>query len=251
MQYGIGNGYDQVGRYFMEHPHNDVGQLFSFGDDLGKLFRLDFKKSRGLRPVNTDIIADKNDAVLNITLSPEAMKDYQVAGGSLVISAHSEIKDQKVTLNYLQHASGIPVKHVFGLYARTEQVPNPDSRVTLSHDLRDAFDVPRVRVDWRLTEQDWRTIHVLVTKFAEAVSASGAGLVRLSGWLERFSGWPRNVWHGSHHMGTTRMSNNLKTGVVDINKKLFELDNLFISGSSVFPTSGWANPSYTIAGLVE
>ncbi|MDX2112183.1 MAG: FAD-dependent oxidoreductase [Alphaproteobacteria bacterium] len=249
MQYGIGNSYDQVGRYFMEHPHNQVGQLFSYGDDLGKLFRLDFKRSRGLRPVNTDIIADKNAAVLNISLSPQTMKEYQVAGGSLVISAHNEIKEQSATLNYLQHASGVSVKHVFGLYARTEQVPNPDSRVILNHNERDALGIPRVQLDWRLTEQDWKTIHVLAIKFAEAISASGAGFVRLSGWLERFSGWPRNAWYGSHHMGTTRMSDDPKTGVVDKDQKVFGLNNLHIAGSSVFPTSGWPNPSYTLISM--
>ena len=53
----------------------------------------------------------------------------------------------------------------------------------------------------------------------------------------------------SHHIGTTRMSNNQKYGVVDSNCKVFDTDNLYVAGSSVFPTSGNANPTYTIAAL--
>jgi choline dehydrogenase-like flavoprotein len=52
-----------------------------------------------------------------------------------------------------------------------------------------------------------------------------------------------------HHMGTTRMSEQPKTGVVDANCKVHGVDNLYIAGSSVFPTSGYANPTWTIIAL--
>ena len=50
-------------------------------------------------------------------------------------------------------------------------------------------------------------------------------------------------------MGTTRMSNNFKDGVVDVNCKVFSISNLYVAGSSVFPFSGHANPTLTIAAL--
>ena len=50
-------------------------------------------------------------------------------------------------------------------------------------------------------------------------------------------------------MGTTRISLSPKGGVVDHNCQVHNVDNLFIAGSSVFPTSGSANPTYTIAAL--
>ena len=49
----------------------------------------------------------------------------------------------------------------------------------------------------------------------------------------------------AHHMGTTRMSFSKKNGVVDKNCKLHDIKNLFISGNSVFRTTGAANPGLT------
>jgi choline dehydrogenase-like flavoprotein len=53
----------------------------------------------------------------------------------------------------------------------------------------------------------------------------------------------------SHHIGTARMSTNRRTGVVDANCKVHGLANLFIAGSAVFPTAGYANPTLTIVAL--
>ena len=53
----------------------------------------------------------------------------------------------------------------------------------------------------------------------------------------------------SHHMGTTRMSQSPKTGVVDRDCKIHDIDNLFIASSSVFPTGGYSNPTLTTIAL--
>jgi choline dehydrogenase-like flavoprotein len=52
-----------------------------------------------------------------------------------------------------------------------------------------------------------------------------------------------------HHAGTTRMSDDPTTGVVDTDCRVFGVDNLYVAGSSVFPTSGYANPTLTIVAL--
>ena len=57
------------------------------------------------------------------------------------------------------------------------------------------------------------------------------------------------IGYGNHHMGTTRMSEDPKTGVVDANCRVHGLSNLYIAGSSVFPTSGAANPTLTLVAL--
>ena len=54
---------------------------------------------------------------------------------------------------------------------------------------------------------------------------------------------------GQHHSGATRMSASPQSGVVDSNLKVFGLENLFVTGSSVFPTNGWVNPTFTIIAL--
>ena len=50
-------------------------------------------------------------------------------------------------------------------------------------------------------------------------------------------------------MGGTRMGSNLKSSVVDKNLKVHSIQNLFISGSSVFSTSSIVNPTFTIIAL--
>ena len=74
------------------------------------------------------------------------------------------------------------------------------------------------------------------------------GLGRVHSRVEPGGGWPRGQG-GYHHMGATRMSDSEHTGVVDKNCRVFGVDNLYVAGSSVFPTVGYANPTYTIVAL--
>jgi len=53
----------------------------------------------------------------------------------------------------------------------------------------------------------------------------------------------------AHHLGTTRMSDNPRDGVVDSNCRVHGMTNLYVAGSSVFPTGGHANPTLTLIAL--
>ena len=61
--------------------------------------------------------------------------------------------------------------------------------------------------------------------------------------------WPDSPAGVCHHMGTTRMHDSPKRGVVDADCRVHGLANLYAAGSSVFPTSGSANPTLTIVAL--
>jgi choline dehydrogenase-like flavoprotein len=80
-----------------------------------------------------------------------------------------------------------------------------------------------------------------------AVATAGVGEFRSS--LDRGGEWRKRVTGGRHHMGTTRMSDSPATGVVDADCRVFGVDNLYVAGSSVFPTVGYANPTLTIVAL--
>jgi len=54
---------------------------------------------------------------------------------------------------------------------------------------------------------------------------------------------------GYHHMGTTRMASDPRRGVTDAEARVHGIGNLWVAGSSLFPTSGWANPTLTIVAL--
>ena len=129
-----------------------------------------------------------------------------------------------------------------------EQAPNPDSRVTLGKSL-DAFGQRKVNVDWRLTPLDHETYRSSARVFGEEIARAGKGCFELEPWLAD-DGYAKPEVHGTaHHMGTTRMSNDPRTGVVDAKCKVHGVDNLHIAGSSVFPTGGWAFPTFTIVAL--
>ena len=128
-----------------------------------------------------------------------------------------------------------------------EQSPNPDSRVTLG-DERDALGLRRVRIDWRLTEQDFASYRTSAALFGAEAARGCGGRFEPAPWV----GDPtlRPEIHGTaHHIGTTRMSARPEHGVVDRDCRVHGLDNLHVAGSSVFPTGGWAFPTFTIVAL--
>jgi choline dehydrogenase-like flavoprotein len=139
------------------------------------------------------------------------------------------------------------------LLVRGEQAPNPDSRVRLTGE-RDAAGLPRVALDWRLGELDVRSVAVLVAALDRELGRLGLGRVEPASWLEQ-GAWrtdPLVSSHpigGYHHMGTTRMGTDERTSVTDAEGRVHGLANLWIAGSSLFPTGGWANPTLTIVAL--
>ncbi len=136
----------------------------------------------------------------------------------------------------------------FGLFEvvqLAEQSPDPENRVTLGSE-RDALGCAKIKLYWRWNEIDIQSIlkaqDLLVKEFAEA------GLGHLK--LERDHGVPQLILPSiHHHMGTTRMHESPKQGVVDANCRVHGLSNLYIASSSVFPTGSYANPTLTIIAM--
>jgi choline dehydrogenase-like flavoprotein len=144
------------------------------------------------------------------------------------------------------HKSGGPERpNVFRLSAMTEQAPNPESRVTLSAQ-RNSLGERRVRLEWRLDPIDIESIGKAGRILDEELRRAGLG--RLESALDR-DGMPPRIVGGWHHMGTTRMHIDPRRGVVDAHCRVHGVPNLFIAGSSVFPTSGYANPTLTVVAL--
>jgi choline dehydrogenase-like flavoprotein len=143
------------------------------------------------------------------------------------------------------------------LMARAEQAPNPASRVLLS-DQSDALGCRRADLDWQLSELDKRSVLELARSVGREFQRLELGQLQTSKWLEDGTAtWPVDPTVGNHpiggyhHMGTTRMSDGPTTGVVNSNCTVHGYDNLHIAGSSVFTTSGWANPTLTLLALTH
>lgn len=125
-----------------------------------------------------------------------------------------------------------------------ELAPNRDSRITLSDMVDPVFGQRQTRIDWQLSALDEQTYDKMTALFTTAVTNRG-GSVSTEPWEYV----KRHLIVNGHHIGTTRMSNDPAQGVVDANLKVHSLDNLYVAGSSVFPSAGISNPTFTIITL--
>jgi choline dehydrogenase-like flavoprotein len=148
--------------------------------------------------------------------------------------------DPELILEYAR-AGGAPL--VYALFNFGEQVPNPDSRVSLA-DEKDPFGLPRLTFDWRLSDIDKYALRRGHELIAAEVARSGYGRMRID-LPEEEEIILDGARGGPHHMGTTRMHDDPRQGVVDANLRMHGVENFFILGASTFPTGGWANPTLT------
>lgn len=127
----------------------------------------------------------------------------------------------------------------------SEQAPNPMSRVTLSSE-KDRFGRNFARLDWRLSAIDKQSIRRSQEILGKELNRAGLGrlYIELSDETP-----PQAITGGWHQMGTTRMHRDPRKGVVNEHCRVHGISNLYISGPSVFPTSGYANPALTIVAL--
>lgn len=147
---------------------------------------------------------------------------------------------------YAAISGSVPLASVI-VTARIEPAPNRDSRVTLG-DERDELGMPRLRLDWRLSRLDRESVGRALDLLAAALGARRIGRARRL--FDPDGGdWPGDLAGGWHHMGTTRMSDDSKMGVVDRNCRVHGVENLYVAGSSVFPTGGSGTPTLTLVAL--
>jgi len=136
-------------------------------------------------------------------------------------------------------------RHVWEFHA--EQAPNPESRVSLTSE-RDANGMQRLKVNWRPTPLDFESLRQNYRILSNELVRTGVGKLE----YDPDSLEPRAYRYGivgGHHIGTTRMSEDPRHGVVDSDCRLHDVPNLYIASSSVFPTSGQANPTLTLLAL--
>jgi choline dehydrogenase-like flavoprotein len=133
------------------------------------------------------------------------------------------------------------------LWSAFEQTPSRDNRLTLTSD-RDWLGRKKLRFDHCWSEGDRRNIQRSIDIFTAQIEPLGLG--RFQPWID-FEGSSRPRFTGWHHpMGGTRMHVDPRFGVVDGNCLVHGLSNVYVAGSSVFPTGvGYANPTLTLLAL--
>ncbi|SMG44321.1 FAD-dependent oxidoreductase [Paraburkholderia susongensis] len=276
---GLGNAHDLVGRYFMDHPRMMSGKVrFRPGHARNKLYDAKYhyqnvavsahgtKISSQFAPKEDWLVREKllnsrvwlyskwygegsagSEALIHCK---EALLHKDQPGRSLKTDLATMVAHPAQTVGYgLTRLLQWPVLITdVTLQAIVEAVPDPDSRVTLSPDKRDRLGMPRVSVDWRLGEQVKRTFDKTFRLLAQELQMANVADVELDAPLEGRP-WPAKLEGTWHHMGTTRMHDSPREGVVDSDCKVHGISNLYVGGSSVFPTVGANFPTITIAAL--
>jgi len=125
--------------------------------------------------------------------------------------------------------------------ALIEQTPRRENRVALDPSTTDDHGNPVPKIHWELDDRTRRTLR-------RANAIQEAILAELDAEITWQIG-PENAGPAFHHMGTTRMGTDPEASVVDERLRTHDLTNLWLAGSSVFPTGGAMNPTLTIAAL--
>jgi choline dehydrogenase-like flavoprotein len=261
--HGLGNEHDLVGRYFAERlwlhaghvvlsDKTSVDQLSCFHGpedaDIGGGLRVAEKVQRERQLLNVAFFlvprpaAVTSDAVRSLlTLRKAVDRRPLIANigwhtGNVLIGARD--------LANLAMSRVVSRPHVLTLRAQGEQAPNRESRVTLGS-RTDDLGIPVARLTWRMSDEDLRSIEASARVVDAVLRSRGFGYVK---WTARLDS--TTLVEGLyHHLGTTRMHADPRQGVVDPDCRLHSVDNLFVAGSSVFPTYGASNPTLTIVAL--
>jgi choline dehydrogenase-like flavoprotein len=237
MAAGAGNVHDLVGRYFADHPiPGKTATLVVFDGAIAPYYQL------------------PRDAAGTIVRAAFAPRD-SFKRARRVLGALATVEDE-IQLDALGQAAVATTASALGIDASRmraytlgcgmELAPDRDRRVKLTG-VRDRLGMPRLTLDMRIADSDFDHYRQTVLELGRQMLAARSGMVRLNRATR--DGWLSVMDWGNHHMGTTRMHDDPRRGVVDANAKVHGIANLFIAGSSVFPTYGASNPTMNSIAL--
>jgi choline dehydrogenase-like flavoprotein len=225
-----------TGKFFMEHPSIEPVEIYiDSRADIG-----------GLAPHIFD------DRMVNVVLHPT--DDFLATHGLPRFAMHFQDQAQPATNDielmdaedfYLTRSVGYQRIVPFFIF---EQTPSADSFVGLSDRL--AVDgTPLARLHWYIPPEEIASYRRSVELFCGLLNQYGLAKARFVGDAVS-SDWSNAVFGDAcHHMGTTRMAHDASGGVVDPNSQVFGLSNMYVAGSSVFPSTDIVNPTLNLAAL--
>ncbi|MFL5616101.1 MAG: GMC oxidoreductase [Gemmatimonadaceae bacterium] len=267
---GLGNDHGVVGRYLQDHAGAVVGTITPRDDaQIQHAFNL-FHRNRIKYSIRCSAAAElqARERMLNASSSVMFIVDEDSAFAALK-TAYRMVRSRSVSTDLWRLAARVVadpvtlalpiVSYVFRnrtytpnarcrLALTVEQEPNPQSRVMLGRDV-DQLGVPRLVVDWRLTDFTWLTVTRFLGILAREFEAVGVGSLVVDKWIAEKDAWRTKLVDHYHHIGTARMHVSPSKGVVDSECRVHGIANLSIASSAVFPTSGHSNPTLTILAL--
>jgi choline dehydrogenase-like flavoprotein len=263
------NSHGLVGRFLQEHPYVFQGRVLDAPDvRLQSEFGLRYARRHRFWPkLALTPRAQEQHGVLGATVSfvtrfergsgVDALRELvgrarrRKVGTDVPRLASSVVRDTALLLPQIpRRARGFAPAHPTRAWSlvqlQLEQPPDPANRIRLGERV-DSFGMALPAVELAVGDQMMETLRVATDCVDRELRARRLGKLTddLGGLVEDDEQWAM----GHHHAGTTRMSGSPRDGVVDRDCRIHGVPNLFVAGSSVFPTSGWANPTLTIVAL--
>jgi choline dehydrogenase-like flavoprotein len=262
---GLGNAHDLVGRCFMDHPTVRC-RLDPAPDALSRLGAYDIRRANGHVGVTAFGLAETtlrrerlpNGGFFVVPVAgPRRLGDLAAAAHRRVaravpaLAATTRLTARSALLNTLGvgEVSGWSrlrrPPSAFDVYHVLELPPEPERRVELGS-RRDELGRPVARLRWFVSDGELEAHERAEQLVADALGHAGLG--RLTTARE-----VGDELHPTahHHLGTTRMADDPRRGVVDADGRVHGVPNLYVTGGSVFPTAGYVNPTLTIAALAS
>jgi choline dehydrogenase-like flavoprotein len=224
-----------LGRYYMQHLHQELGQFVILKDGATPI-----AEGKRVFMASTEKYLRKNGR--------GAFRLYSTS-----LTNCSELMDSFRALVTGASCRGVGLA---GTVAMTsEQVPNPASQILLSAK-DDEHGLARIKLDWRISDDDRIGLRRAGLEFGRYLIRADIGRLKVNAVIlssdkplqgSTALGGARGA--AGHQMGGARMSSKAADGVVDRDCRVWGINNLYVAGSAVFRTSGHANPTFTITQL--
>lgn len=242
-----------IGKYWFEHPFKILGQAIVDHEGLKNNLNSSFDPW-----VNMFNAGDKSE-VYSFAPTYNLINQEKISNSCCWLVTHERsYKNLKnVTQNLLCLSPNvsknllkkIDKKLLCGatIYSSWEQEPEVSNKIVLTDEI-DEFGNNKAKLIYKKSTLVRKTARIMFEKIGEFLIEKNLG--RLIGEDFLFENNINYVSEsGWHHMGGTRMGNIEKTSVVDSNLKVHGSNNIYVIGSSVFPTGGHANPTFSIIQL--
>jgi choline dehydrogenase-like flavoprotein len=134
------------------------------------------------------------------------------------------------------------------IFMHIEDLANINNQISLDLNETDKFRIPIANINYKRSIDTVTTAKLFLKEFSEFCRVNSVGRIAMH---ENIYNLKDNIEYLGeyHHMGGTRMGENEKNSVVDKNLKVHKIENLYVAGSSVFPSCGYKNPTFTITQL--
>jgi choline dehydrogenase-like flavoprotein len=231
---GIANSSDHVGRNLMDHPGGEGAAIMPF-----QVFPFRGPQSTSCIEALRDHKFRSQFCGFRMTVGNDGWGRTQHPYDTL-----KKLTEQNLFGEELRRELNHIVTRQLRIAYSTEQLPDPNNRVTLSPD-KDDLGIPKPAIAYKVGDYTRKGMDYAQRAIKRIFTAVGAPEET---W--EFSDLKANFFSGSGHiMGTCRMGSDPKTSVVDSDCQSHDVKNLLIVGSTVFPTGGNTNPTVTLAAL--